>query len=114
MARLRGALILMKKIAFTIAVAILMMPLFHPIHAQDGGFGGFGDGGVDVTGLLGDRGGRGGGGRGQIQIPDSKTMLSEIQSTLKKGKTPLDKEQEKPVKSLLDAEILTLTDQVQL
>jgi len=106
----------MKKPLFALALAILIMPLFRPIHAQDGGFGGgFGDGGLDVTGLLGDRGGRGNvNGRGQIQIPDSKTMLSDIQSALKKGKTPMDKAQEKPVKSLLDAEILTLTDKIQL
>ncbi len=103
---------IMKKVIFTIAVAILMMmPVFRPIHGQDG-LGGFGEG-LDVTGLLGDRG-RGGQGRGGIQMPDSRSLLSEIQSTLKKGKTPMDKAQEKPVKSLLDAEIVILTDKIQL
>ena len=47
-------------------------------------------------------------------MPDSRCVLSEIQSTLKKGKTPMDKAQEKPVKSLLDVEIVTLTDKIQL
>jgi len=41
-------------------------------------------------------------------------MLSDIQSTLKKGKTPLQKAQEKPVKSLLDQEIVNLSDKIQV
>src|SRR6185295_3213353 len=75
---------------------------------------------IDLSGMLGDRGGRGGFGgngnaaRGGPQIPESKALYSEIQSTLKKGKTPLEKAQEKPLRSMLDLEIVNLTDRVQV
>jgi len=109
----------MKRILFLLAVTILLVPIYFPLHGQDGGFGGGGDS-VDITGILGDRGGRGGfngggnNGRGAIQMPDSKTLFSDIQSALKKGKTPLDKSQEKPLRSMLDQEIVNLSDRVQL
>jgi hypothetical protein len=109
----------MKRFVFFLAVTILLVPMNFPLRAQDGGFGGGGDA-IDVTGLLGDRGGGrggfngGGNGRGAIQMPDSKTMFSDIQSALKKGKTPLDKSQEKPLRSMLDQEIVNLSDRVQL
>src|SRR5438477_12046089 len=101
----------MKNILFAIAITILLVPIGHPLRGQDGGFGGGGDS-VDLSGLIGDRGGRGGfgggnNGRGGYQLPDSKVMFSEIQSTLKKGKTPLDKSQEKPLRSMLDLEFVT-------
>jgi hypothetical protein len=109
----------MKLILFVLAITILMVPIHYPLHAQDGGFGGGGDS-VDITGILGDRGGRGGfngqgnNGRGAIQMPESKTLFSDIQSALKKGKTPLDKSQEKPLRSMLDQEVVNLSDRVQL
>ena len=108
----------MKSFLFAVAVTILLIPIGRPLHGQDGGFGG-GDS-VDITGILGDRGGGRGGfnggnnGRGAIQLPDSKTMFSDIQSALKKGKTPLDKSQEKPLRSMLDQEVVNLSDRVQL
>jgi len=107
----------MKPLLFAVAITLLLLPIAQPVRGQDGGFGG-GDS-IDV--LLGDRGGgRGGfngnnnGGRGGVAIPDSKTLLSDIQSALKKGKTPLDKAQEKPLKSMLDLEVVNLTDHVQV
>jgi hypothetical protein len=109
----------MKRILFVLAITILLVPIHYPLHAQDGGFGGGGDS-VDITGILGDRGGRGGfngqgnNGRGAIQMPESKTLFSDIQSALKKGKTPLDKSQEKPLRSMLDQEVVNLSDRVQL
>src|SRR3982751_1670035 len=109
----------MKRFVFFLAVTVLVVPINFPLHAQDGGFGGGGDS-VDITGLLGDRGGGrggfngGGNGRGAIQMPDSKTMFSDIQSALKKGKTPLDKSQEKPLKSMLDQEVVNLSDRIQV
>ena len=109
----------MKRFLFVVAVTILLVPIHFPLHGQDGGFGGGGDS-IDLTGILGDRGGRGGfngggnNGRGAIQMPDSKTLFSDIQSALKKGKTPLDKSQEKPLRSMLDQEVVNLSDRVQL
>jgi hypothetical protein len=108
----------MKRFLFVFATTILLIPIGYPLHGQDGGFGGGGDS-VDITGLLGDRGGRGGfgagnNGRGAIQLPESKTLFSDIQSALKKGKTPLDKSQEKPLRSMLDQEVVNLSDRVQL
>ena len=110
----------MKRFLFLLAVTILIVPIHFPLHGQDGGFGGGGDS-VDITGILGDRGGRGGGGfggpgngRGAIQLPESRVLFSDIQSALKKGKTPLDKSQEKPLRSMLDQEVVNLSDRVQL
>lgn len=110
----------MKRILFALAITVLLIPIRYPLHGQDGGFGGGGDS-IDVTGLIGDRGGRGGGfggpgnnGRGAIEMPTSKDLLSDIQSALKKGKTPLDKSQEKPLKSMIDQEIVNLSDRIQL
>ncbi len=109
----------MKRFLFVLAITILLVPTQYPLHAQDGGFGGGGDS-VDITGILGDRGGRGGfggagnNGRGAIQLPDSRTLFSDIQSALKKGKTPLDKSQEKPLRSMLDQEVVNLSDRVQI
>src|SRR4051812_49391819 len=110
----------MKRFVFFLAVAVLLVPMNFRLHAQDGGFGGGGDS-IDLTGILGERGGGRGGfngggnnGRAAIQMPDSKTMFSDIQSALKKGKTPLDKSQEKPLRSMLDQEIVNLSDRVQL
>ena len=107
----------MKPFLLTVAITLLLLPIAYPLRAQDGGFGG-GDS-VDI--MLGDRGGgRGGfngnnnGGRGGVVMPDSKTMMSDIQNALKKGKTPLDKAQEKPLKGLLDLEIVSLTDHLQV
>jgi hypothetical protein len=103
----------MKKLLFALAVVILIAPMSRPALGQDGGFGG-GDS-IDVTGIFtGDRGGRGGFGRGGPQIPDARLMVSDLKSTLKKGKTPLDKDQEKPIENLLSADIVTLSDQIQL
>jgi hypothetical protein len=110
----------MRKLWFAVAIAILVTPLTPALRAQDGGFGGgFGGGdSVDVTGILGDRGGRGGnggnGGRGGLQLPDSRLVFSQIQSALKKGKTPLQKSQEKPLQSMLDQEITNLSDRIQV
>ena len=88
----------MKRILFVLAITILLVPIYYPLYGQDGGFGG-GDS-VDITGILGDRGGGRGGfngnnGRGAILLPESKALFSDIQSALKKGKTPLDKSQER-------------------
>jgi hypothetical protein len=41
-------------------------------------------------------------------------MFKDIQDTLKKGKTPMEKAQEKPIQNLLNMEIVTLTDKIQL
>jgi hypothetical protein len=110
----------MKRLLFLMAVIILLVPTHFPLHGQDGGFGGGGDS-IDITGMLGDRGGRGGGGfggpgngRGGIQLPESRLLFADIQSALKKGKTPLDKSQEKPLRSMLDQEVVNLSDRVQL
>jgi hypothetical protein len=109
----------MKRFLFVLAITILLVPIYYPLHGQDGGFGGGGDS-VDITGILGDRGGGRGGfnggnnGRGAIVLPESKTLFSDIQSALKKGKTPLDKSQEKPLRSMLDQEVVNLSDRVQL
>jgi hypothetical protein len=96
----------MNKRLIVIAYAILVIPMVRPLHAQDGGFGG-GDS-IDVTGALNGRGGfgRGGFNRGGPIIPDSKSMLSDIRSALNKGKTPLEKSQEMPLKSMRYKEIL--------
>jgi len=101
----------MKRVLFVLAIAILLVPFQYPLHGQDGG----GES-IDITGILGERGGRGGfnNGRGAIQLPESKTLFSDIQSALKKGKTPLDKSQEKPLRSMLDQEVVNLSDRVQL
>jgi hypothetical protein len=111
----------MKNFWFGISFAILMfsLPAAAILRAQDGppGGGGFGGDSVDLSGLLGDRGGRGGGNfgnRGGSPLPDSKQMYSEIQSILKKGKTPLQKAQEKPLASLLDQEVVNLSDRIQV
>jgi hypothetical protein len=101
----------MKKLMYVLAVAMVMIPvmgLLTPVYAQF-------DGDVDLSGLLNDggRGGGRGGNRGP-QIPVSSDMLAQIKDTLKKGKTPLEGPQEKQVKSLLDMEIVTLTDKIQL
>jgi hypothetical protein len=110
----------MKKLLFAIAISILLIPISRPLQGQEGGFGGGGGDSVDLSGLLGDRGGRGGfggpgnAGRGGYQLPDSKVIFSEIQSALKKGKTPLDKSQEKPLQSMLALEVVTLSDRIQV
>jgi hypothetical protein len=102
----------MKKLMYVMAVAIFMIPvlgLLTPVYAQF-------DGDVDLSGLLNGggegRGGNRGGNRGP-QIPDGKVMLDEIQATLKKGKTPMEDAQKKPIQSLLNMEIVTLTDKIQ-
>jgi hypothetical protein len=105
----------MKKLMFLTALAILIVPMGRFLRAQDVGFGG-GDS-IDVTGVL--NGGRGGGGRGGFNraapvIPDSKSMMSDIKSALNKGKTPLEKAQEMPLQSLLDTELVGLSDRIQV
>ena len=101
----------MKKLMFVMTVAMLMIPvlgLMTPVYAQF-------DGDVDLSGILnggGERGGNRGGNRGP-QIPDGKIMFDEIQATLKKGKTPMEDAQKKPIQSLLNMEIVTLTDKIQ-
>ena len=99
---------------FVMAVAMLAIPvsglISRPALAQD-----FGADSIDITGLLG--GGNNNGNRGNNrgpQIPVSKDMYDEIVKTLKDGKTPLEDAQKKPLKSLLDTEIVTLTDKIQL
>jgi hypothetical protein len=97
---------------FVMAVAIFLVPvmgLIFPVYAQF-------ESDVDLSGILNE--GRGGGNRGGNnrgpQIPDATVMFKEIQETLKKGKTPMDKAQEKPIQSLLSMEIVKLTDTIQL
>jgi hypothetical protein len=102
----------MKRLMYVIAVAMFMVPvlgLMSPVYAQF-------DGDVDLSGILnggGERGGNRGGNNRGPQIPDSAVMFNEIKDTLKKGKTPMDKAQEKPIQSLLNMEIVTLTDKIQ-
>jgi hypothetical protein len=102
----------MKKLMYVMAVAMLMIPalgLMSPVYAQF-------DGDVDLSGILnggGERGGNRGGNNRGPQIPDSTVMFNEIKDTLKKGKTPMEKPQEKPIQSLLNMEIVTLTDKIQ-
>jgi hypothetical protein len=103
----------MKRLIYVMAVAMFMVPvlgLVSPVYAQF-------DGDVDLSGILngggGDRGGNRGGNRGP-QIPDGKIMFDEIQATLKKGKTPMEDAQKKPIQNLLNMEIVTLTDKIQL
>src|SRR6187402_40884 len=106
---------IMKTFLFAVAVALLFTSIGSPVKGQDGGFGGDS---IDVTSMLGDRGG----GRGNFNnsgnaaavMPDSKTVFSNIQNALKKGKTPLDKAQEKPLRDLIDLEVVTLSDRVQV
>src|SRR4051794_30579913 len=88
-----------------------MMVLAAPLYAQEDS--------IDVTNILNGLGGgnnNGRGGRGnQPQIPVALDMLTEIKTALKNGKTPLvDKAQEKQVQSLLNTEIVALTDQIQV
>ncbi|HET9129804.1 MAG TPA: hypothetical protein VFO86_02585, partial [Terriglobia bacterium] len=103
----------MKKLFYVMAVAMFMIPvlgLLTPVYAQF-------DGDVDLSGILNGggegRGGNRGGNRGP-QIPDAKLMFDEIQATLKKGKTPMEDAQKKPIQNLLNMEIVTLTDRIQL
>jgi len=107
----------MKRLLIFTAATILAIPVFsvlsRPAYGQDGGFGGDT---VDLTNLLnggGNNGNRGNNNRGP-QIPDSKIMFDEIQATLKKGKTPLEDAQKKPIQSLISTEIVALTDKIQL
>jgi len=103
----------MKRLIYVMAVAMFMVPvlgLMSPVYAQF-------DGDVDLSGILNGGGDRGGGNRGNnrgIQIPDGKVMFDEIQATLKKGKTPMEDAQRKPIQNLLNMEIVTLTDKIQL
>ena len=105
----------MKRLLSVVGVAVLVAPMLlsKPAFAQDGGFGGDS---IDLSGLLGggDRGGRGGNGNRGPTIPTSQDMFVEIQQTLKKGKTPLDKPQEKALQSLLSTELVALSDKIQL
>src|SRR5882724_6727429 len=103
----------MKRMLFAVAVLILALPMYQPLYAQDGIFGGDS---VDLSGLLGggDRGGGNRGGRGNVQIPVSADMVSEIKGILSKGKKPLEKDQENMLKSMLNKEITDLTDRIQL
>ncbi len=88
-----------------------MMVLAAPLYAQEDS--------IDVTNILNglgggnNQGGRGGRGN-QPVIPDSKQMFLDIEAALKKGKTPLEDPQKKPLQSLLNSEIVALTDQIQL
>ena len=108
----------MKRLLFLTAVAILVIPfsslMSRPAYGQDGGFGGDT---VDLTNLLNgggnNNGNRGNNNRGP-QIPDSKLMYEEIQATLKKGKTPLEDAQKKPLQNLINTEVVALTDKIQL
>ena len=104
----------MKKLLFAVAVAIFVIPMYQPLYGQDGV--GFGADSVDLSGLLGgDRGGGNrGNGRNNIQIPVSKEVVDGIEATLKKGNTPLDKTQKKPLQSLVDKEVVDLSDRIQI
>jgi hypothetical protein len=103
----------MKKLMFVMAVAIFMIPalgMMSPVYAQF-------DGDVDLSSILnggGERGGNRGNNNRGPQIPDGKIMFDEIQATLKKGKTPMEDAQKKPIQNLLNMEIVTLTDKIQL
>jgi hypothetical protein len=103
----------MKKLVFLCGVALLAISvsgMISPVYAQ------FDNEVQDLSNLL--NGAGGGNNRGNnnrnIQIPDSKVMFEEIKKTLKDGKTPLESAQEKPLKSLLDTEIVALSDKIQL
>jgi hypothetical protein len=105
----------MKKLMFLCGVAILSISvsgMISPAYAQ------FDNEVQDLSNLLNGAGGgnnRGGNNnRNFPQIPVSADMYKEIVETLKKGKTPLEKAQEKPLKGLLDMEIVTLSDKIQL
>lgn|GEM_PF-1433298 len=99
---------LMKKLMFVIAVAILAVPRAGLVYAQDESID------VNLQNILGGGNQQGRGGNRAPVLPDSKEMFAEIENTLKKGKTPLEKDQIKPLKSLLDLEIVTLADKIQL
>jgi hypothetical protein len=98
----------MKKFRIVVGIAILTAPLCGSVFGQDDFTS------VDLSSIL-NQGGNGnrGNNRGP-SIPDSKILFQQIQDTLKKGKTPLEKEQIKPLQSLLDTEIVALTDKLQL
>src|SRR6188768_3657806 len=105
----------MKKLMLVGAVAILAIlvsGLSTPVYAQ------FDNEVQDLSNLLNGAGGNNNGNRGNnnrnIQIPDSKVMFEDIKKILKDGKTPLEGAQEKPLKSLIDTEIVTLTDKIQV
>jgi len=106
----------MKKLLFAAAMSLLLIPIFRPVRGQDPGFGG-GDS-IDLTGMLNGGGGRGGPNNGNhrnsFEMPDSKVLFSDIQKALNKAKTPLDKSQEKPLRSMLDLEVVTLSDKIQV
>jgi len=106
------------KLVFVAAIGILAAPTYRPLHGQDGG--GFGADSIDVSGLLGgggNRGGRGGNNGGGIanllQGQDAGAMYESIKATLKQGKTPLEKAQEKPLQALLATEVGALNERLQ-
>jgi hypothetical protein len=101
----------MKKLLFAAAIAVFTVPMVGSLYAQDES--------IDITGQLRDALGGGGnnngrGGNRQPQIPDSKLMVADIKDTLKKGKTPLDKDQEKALQSMMDKEVVALSDRIQI
>src|SRR5688572_18766251 len=95
----------MKRLLSLIAIALLSLPIL----AQDD----FGGGGTlstsEIDALFGG-GGRGGGrgnqGRNNVQssLPDPVVMFTQLKDLLKTKKTPLVKEQEKPLQTLLNDE----------
>jgi len=101
----------MKKLMLAMAVTIFSIPvlgLMSPVYAQF-------DGDVDLSGILNQGGGNRGGNQNRgPAIPVRDEMYAQIVKTLKDGKTPLEKPQEKPLKDLLSTEIVTLTDKIQL
>ena len=106
----------MKKLMLMCGVAIVAISvsgMISPAYAQ------FDNEVQDLSNLLNGAGGNNNGNRGgnnnrNIQIPDANVMYADIVKILKDGKTPLEKPQEKPLKSLLEMEIVTLTDKIQV
>lgn len=95
----------MKRLLSLITAALLVTP----VYAQDD-FGGASLSQSDIDSLLGGggRGGRGGGQRGgnnvQSILPDPVVMYNQIRDLLKNKKTPLAKDQEKQLQTLLNDE----------
>ena len=96
----------MKRLSWLFSILLLASPVF----AQDGGGGDFGGGG-DVFGgdggLFGGGGNAGGGNRGQAQAPD---RLATMKDMMLKANTPITKDQEKALNTLLDREIKAMSE----
>ena len=104
----------MRKLLLVGAIVLLASPCF----AQDdfgGGFGGGFDGvltGSDIDALLGG-GNRGNRNNNGTSIPNPEQMLLQMKDLLKAKKVPLNKDQEKALKTFLDTETVAMRTELE-